>query len=88
MVDHQPSLFADDPAPWDLDDRGEEVVATVVFPSGPGGEFDYSVPDHLHELLEPGRRVNVPLGRGNRLLDGYCIRLETKPAGTRTTKGN
>ena len=86
MVDHQPSLFEDDAAPWDLDDRGEQVVATVVFPSGPGGEFDYSVPDRLHELLEPGRRVNVPLGRGNRLLDGYCIRLQTKPAGGRRLK--
>ncbi|MEA1949897.1 MAG: primosomal protein N' [Planctomycetota bacterium] len=79
MVDHQPSLFEDDAVPWELDDRGEQVVATVVFPSGPAGEFDYSVPEHLQELLEPGRRVNVPLGRGNRLLDGYCIRVGTKP---------
>ena len=81
MADHQPSLFDDDPQPWELDDRAEQLVATIVFPTGPPGEFDYAVPEHLLDLLEPGRRVNVPLGRGNRLLDGYCIRLETKPAG-------
>ncbi len=86
MVDHQPSLFEDDATPWELDDRGEQLVATIVFPSGPTGEFDYSVPERLQELLEPGRRVNVPLGRGNRRLDGYCIRLETKPAGGRRLK--
>jgi len=86
MADHQPSLFDDDPQPWDLDDRDEQLVATIVFPTGPPGEFDYTVPQHLRDLLEPGRRVNAPLGRGNRLLDGYCIRLETKPAGRRRLK--
>ena len=86
MADHQPSLFDDDPQPWELDDCDEQLVATIVFPSGPPGEFDYSVPEHLRDLLEPGRRVDAPLGRGNRLVDGYCIRLETKPAGSRRLK--
>jgi primosomal protein N' (replication factor Y) len=36
--------------------------------------------------LEPGRRVRVPLGRGNRSVIGYCVALESKPAGSRRLK--
>ncbi len=86
MADHQPSLFDDDAAPWELDDRGERLVATLVFPAGPPGEFDYAVPDRLLDLLRPGCRVAAPLGRGNRLVDGYCIRLQSKPTAGRTLK--
>ena len=36
--------------------------------------------------MEAGRRVRVPLGRGNRLVTGYCVRLETKPLKRRPLK--
>lgn len=84
MPDAQRRLF--DTAPWEADDRGEQLVATVVFPEGPWGEFDYTVPDRLAGEVETGRRVRVPLGRGNRPMVAYCVRVETKPAGPRALK--
>jgi primosomal protein N' (replication factor Y) len=89
---HQQSLFDIEPAPWELDDAAERLVATVVLPTGPGGEFDYLAPDELvatarpEQRLEPGRRVRVPLGRGNRSVVGYCVALGIKPAGGRRLK--
>ena len=81
MTDPQRSLFdLDEPSPWETDDRSDRLVATVVFPGGPDGEFDYLVPDRLAAQLEAGRRVRVPLGRSNRSVVGYCVRMETRPA--------
>jgi len=57
-----------------------------VFVGGLSGEFDYLVPDKLAEKVEPGRRLRVPLGRGNRLVTGYCVKLGVKPSGTRPLK--
>ena len=57
--------------------------------TGPEGVFDYEIPDDLADasrperLVEPGRRVRVPLGRGDRLVVGYCVE-----AGTKTTTGS
>jgi len=82
----QRTFFDDEPAPWEEDDQTVCRVATVVFPAGPPGEFDYLVPEELLDQAEPGRRVRAPLGRGNRAIDGYCIRMETKPAGRRPLK--
>ena len=56
----------------------EQLVATVVFPEGPEESFDYSVPDGLRGEMEPGRRVRVPFGRGNRMVEGYCVKLESR----------
>ena len=80
-MDEQRSLFGMEPTPWEADDQQERLVATVVFAGGAPGEFDYLVPDHLAEQLRPGCRVRVPLGRSNRPVDGYCIRVEAKPPG-------
>ncbi|NLE39001.1 MAG: DEAD/DEAH box helicase family protein, partial [Pirellulaceae bacterium] len=79
VTNDQRNLFDfDEPAPWDEDDQTERTVATVVFAEGPPGEFDYAVPDELVELVEIGRRVRCPLGRGNRPIVGYCVRLDTR----------
>jgi primosomal protein N' (replication factor Y) len=64
-VPQQQSLFETQPPPWELDDASQRLVATVVLPGGPAGEFDYLVPDVLlaggRELrIEPGRRLRVP----------------------------
>ena len=61
-------------------------MATVVFVGGLSGEFDYAVPDKLADKVEPGRRLRVPLGRGNRLVTGYCVKLGVKPSGPRPLK--
>ena len=86
MSDQQRHLFDTEPAPWQEDDQAEQLVASVVLPTGPAQQFDYVVPDRLRDQIEPGRRVRVPLGRGNRLVTGYCVRLDTRPAGPRRLK--
>jgi primosomal protein N' (replication factor Y) len=89
MSDRQRSLFETDPAPWEVDDRAQQAVATIVFSEGPQGEFDYLIPpefreaDNGEQMLEPGRRVEVPLGRGNRRITGYCVAVELKSSGRR-----
>ena len=91
-MSHQQSLFETEPPPWELDDAAEQLVATVVLPGGPFGEFDYSVPAEMvaaprsDRNIEAGRRVRVPLGRGNRSVVGYCVALGNKPASGRRLK--
>ncbi len=82
----QQNLFDTEPAPWELDDAGERLVATVVLATGPEGEFDYLVPEPLVGQAEAGRRVQVPLGRSDRAVVGYCVRVETQPVGGRKLK--
>jgi primosomal protein N' (replication factor Y) len=86
MSDLQRTLFNTDPEPWEEDDQAERLVATLVFPKGPDQQFDYLVPDALRETLQPGCRVRAPLGRGNRLVVGYCLRIENRPVGSRRLK--
>ena len=35
--------------------------------------FSYAIPTELQELIEPGMRVHVPFGKGNRLVQGIII---------------
>jgi len=86
MSDPQRSLFGPEPEPWEADDQSEQLVATVVLPAGPVQEFDYAVPERLRGRVQPGQRVRVPLGKGNRLVMGYCVRLATQAAGRRSLK--
>ena len=82
----QGQLFDTEPEPWEADDQAEQLVAGVVLSAGPAQEFDYLVPDAIRETAELGRRVKVPLGPSNRLVVGYCVRLENRPAGRRRLK--
>ena len=47
MSDQQGNLFDAEPPQWELDAAGDQLVATVVFPEAPRGEFDYLVPQEL-----------------------------------------
>jgi primosomal protein N' (replication factor Y) len=90
-MSQQQSLFDLEPLQWEVDDAAVQLVATVVLVGGPAGEFDYLVPAGLIEgraerRTEPGRRVRVPLGRGNRSVVGYCVALANKPVGSRRLK--
>ena len=78
MPEEQRALFDVEPEPWELDDQGEQSVAKVVFAEGAPGEFDYLIPESLLDGVETGKRVRVPLGRGNRNVVGYCVGVETK----------
>jgi primosomal protein N' (replication factor Y) len=80
LFDHEPEP---EPEPWEADDQSEQLVASVVLPTGPAQEFDYAVPDGLRGQVEPGRRVRVPLGKANRRVVGYCVRLASRAAGPR-----
>ena len=86
MSDPQRSLFNPEPEPWEADDQAEQLVAGIVLATGPAQEFDYLVPDALRDLIEPGRRVLVPLGKGNRQVQGYCVRVESRLGGSRPLK--
>jgi len=86
MSKQQRDLFDPDPLPWELDDAAEQLVATVALSQVPGGPYDYVVPDRLRGQLEPGQRVRVPLGRGNRALVGYCVGLESRRTPERPLK--
>lgn len=72
----QRELFASRPA-WEEDDAREGMIATVVLPEGVDKPLDYLVPPHLAASVEPGRRVQVPLGRGNRRRMAYCVAVRT-----------
>ena len=74
----QQSLFELNPAPWEEDDAREQLVASLVFATGPEGLFDYRVPEELRGRVVPGQRVRAPLGRSDRLATGYCVRLENR----------
>jgi len=82
----QQNLFDTEPEPWDIDDQSEQLVATVLLTAGPAQEFDYLVPDSFRDELQPGCRVRVPLGRANRPVTGYCVRVQTRPTGRRRLK--
>jgi primosomal protein N' (replication factor Y) len=86
MKAEQQSLFELNPAPWEEDDAREQLVATLVFSSGPSQPFDYLVPQRLQSLVAAGQRVRAPFGKGDRLLTGYCVRLENRLAGNRRLK--
>ena len=69
----QQSLFNVQPQPWQLDDQDDWLVARIVFAGAPYGPYDYSIPANLESSVKPGVRIEVPLGRGNRKMTGYCI---------------
>lgn len=91
-MSQQQQLFETEPAPWEMDASEQQLVATVVLGEGPVGEFDYLVPEEFCDeslgdrLVEAGRRLQVPFGRSNRKVVGYCVRLETKKVDVRRFK--
>src|SRR5262245_60728175 len=86
MPSRQNTLFDAEPAQWELDATQEALAATVVFAEQPHGPYDYAVPPSLASSIKPGQRVQVPLGRGNRSIIGYCIAVANKPTGSRPLK--
>ncbi len=71
--DEQKSLFNTDPGPWNLDDQDDWLAARIAFSDAPFGPYDYSIPNEIEKRVQPGVRVEVPLGRGNRKMKGYCV---------------
>ena len=40
--------------------------------------YSYKVPEEFVEMLEAGMRVHVPFGKGNRLIQGIVLGLESQ----------
>jgi primosomal protein N' (replication factor Y) (superfamily II helicase) len=78
MSKQQQSLFASEAAPWEADDAAQYQAAVIVLSEAPWGPYDYAIPERLRGQVEPGRRVRVPLGRGNRTVVGYCVEVENR----------
>ena len=86
MSSRQATLFDAEPDPWQLDAAHEVLAACVAFTEQPWGPYDYAVPANLAAKLKPGQRVQVPLGKGNRNVVGYCTAIANKPVGRRPLK--
>lgn len=81
-------LFDDDDAPldWEIAADADRTIARIVFSQPPDDVFEYVVPEPLRELIQPGQRVKVPLGRGNRMVTGYCVDVSQHPETSRKLK--
>jgi primosomal protein N' (replication factor Y) (superfamily II helicase) len=70
------------PAWFGLADEGEllagGVFAGVVFNRPIDQVLTYHVPVRLGEGIRVGQRVRVPLGRGDKLAVGYCVRIDDR----------
>jgi primosomal protein N' (replication factor Y) len=86
MPKSQKSLFETEPDPWALDAQSEHIVAEIAFADPPHGPFSYKIPETLRAPLAPGQRVQVPLGKGNRGVVGYCLQVHSKTVGSRPLK--
>ncbi|MBN2211203.1 MAG: primosomal protein N' [Sedimentisphaerales bacterium] len=53
-------------------------LVRVAFESGGDNLYDYAVPDGLADQVALGRRVKAPFGKGNRLLNGFCVEFPPK----------
>ena len=50
---------------------------SVAFDSGADSCFEYLVPDEFLPI-EKGQRVEVPFGRSNKLVQGFCVGVTCK----------
>ena len=53
------------------------LYADIVFDRPLDHAYTYSVPESLREQVGVGKRVAAPFGKGDKLIDGYCIRVST-----------
>src|SRR5262249_45471957 len=52
------------------------VFAGVVFNRPIEQVLTYRVPSRFERLIQAGQRVRAPLGRGDKLAVGYCVRID------------
>jgi len=85
----QRQLFSDvttAATPWERAAERDRLVARVVFNRPLETEFQYLIPDELRDRLEPGQRLRVPFGKGNRPTIGFCVGLGPPPETDRNLK--
>jgi primosomal protein N' (replication factor Y) len=69
----QQNLFEVEPQPWNIDDQDDWLAARVALAEAPFGPYDYRIPSEFESSVRAGVRLKVPLGRGNRTMQGYCV---------------
>ena len=79
----QISLFSEadlppNPLAWEVAAEADRLLAEVVFNRPLTTVYHYLVPNDLREMIGPGRRVQVPFGRGNQSINGFCVGLSTQ----------
>ena len=77
--------FADIPD-WEQAAAYDVQVADVVFNLPLEKPYTYSIPDEFRELLKAGMRVKTSLGRGNRSVIGYCVKVRQAESAVRKLK--
>ncbi len=82
----QGELFELDAPPWEVESDEASIAAGVVFSEAPFGPFHYRIPPALVDKVSPGMRVRVPLGRGNRAVQGWCTEVVTGAQAGRSMK--
>ena len=61
--------------PWEQAAAEDRLMASVVVNRPLHAAYSYLIPEHLRGEMQPGQRVRVPFGKGNRLLTGYCVEI-------------
>ena len=70
------------PVWFGLADAGPPVAGSfvgVVLNRPVDQVLTYRVPIRLQPTIQPGQRLRVPLGQGNELTVGYCVRVDDRP---------
>lgn len=57
-----------------------ELVADIVFDRPLRKAFSYKIPPDLGDLISMGKRVKVPLGKGNKPAIGFCVEIKNIPS--------
>lgn len=68
-----PEPFTQEPERWEIDEQTDVMVAHVAFNRPLETTYDYQVSDAFRDVIQPGARVRVSLGRGAKLTTGYCV---------------
>ena len=74
------------PAPWELAADEDALAVEVVLNRPLADAYTYLVPESLRDLVEPGLRVRVPFGRGNKTEIGYIVAVGPPKATSRKLK--
>ncbi len=79
-------LEASETLPWETAAAEDCLAAQVVVNRPIDKAFSYLIPDHLREEIQPGQRVRVPFGRGDRHTTGFCVDVGPVPQTDRELK--
>jgi primosomal protein N' (replication factor Y) (superfamily II helicase) len=73
----QKNLFDSEPerTEWELAAEQDRLIAEVALTRTFEQTFSYAVPETLREFIAPGKRVEVPFGKGNRKELAFCVGL-------------